>query len=171
MPPQENQPDSLIPTHQNLCAEPLVAQLDLVNIFGESVLKVPSNPKKSGKQALYSLNGIGEVLDTTINQHQRDIDQLKRIHSRLGDLEQYLTTRMDGKSRSSAELFATNMLLNLYEEYTGKKAGRSYRHDIHKPDGLVLQFVERALKRLRPPKLQHKRLEYVLKKALKNRKK
>ena len=78
--------------------------------------------------------------------------------------------RMDGKSRSSAELYAIHMLLNLYEENTNKKAGRVYRPDMHGPDGQVLQFVEKVLVRLRPPNLQHKRLEYVLKKALKNRK-
>jgi len=137
---------------------------------------VPSSPQKTGKQSLYFVNDVGEILDTTINRSKIDVDYLERIHSRLCKLEKkYLIMLEGGKSRSGAEFFAVDVLITFYEDITGKKGGRSNRPDKSDPDksgpdGQLLDFVEKALVRLRPPELRRKRLDYVLKKVLKFRK-
>jgi hypothetical protein len=148
----------------------MTAQFGIKNMFGESILFVPSSPKKTGKQSLYFVNDIGEILDTSINQTQVDIDHLERIHTRLSKLERKYVLILEGsKSRSGAEFFAIDVLVTFYEDITGKKGGRSNRPDKSGPDGRLLEFVEKVLVRLRPPASRHRRLDYALRRVIKFR--
>jgi hypothetical protein len=149
----------------------MTAQFDIKNMLGESILYVPSSPKKTGEQSLYFVNDVGEILDTTMNQSKIDIDYLEARHRRLCKLEnKYLVMLEGSKSRSSAEFFVIDVLTTFYEDITGKKGGRSNRPDKPGPDGRLLGFIEKALVRLRPPTSRHRRLDYALKKVLKFRK-
>jgi hypothetical protein len=149
----------------------MTAQFDIKNMLGESILYVPSSPKKTGEQSLYFVNDVGEILDTTMNQSKIDIDYLEARHRRLCKLEnKYLVMLEGSKSRSSAEFFVIDVLTTFYEDITGKKGGRSNRPDKPGPDGRLLGFIEKALVRLRPPTSRHRSLDYALKKVLKFRK-
>jgi hypothetical protein len=148
----------------------MTAQFDIKNMFGESILYVPSTPKKTGKQSLYFVNDVGEILDTSINQTQIDIDHLERIHTRLSKLERKYVLMLEGsKSRSGAEFFAIDVLITFYEDISGRTGGRSNRADKTGPDGRLLKFIEKALVRLRPPASRHRRLDYALRRVLKFR--
>jgi hypothetical protein len=145
----------------------LTAQFDITDLSGQSVLFVPSSPKKGGKQSLYFVNGVGEILDTTINQAKIHIEDLEKMHDRLSQLEtKYLLMAEGNKSRSGAEFFAIDMHVTFYENTTGRKGGRSYRPDKSGPHGQLLKFVEKALVRLRPPNARHRSLDHALRRVL-----
>src|SRR5690349_20475878 len=146
----------------------LIATITMKNLLGESRFGDPNNPDETGERYLYSKHDMGVVLNTSRNHF---VDALENIYKKIEGLKNmYEIMHAGSKSRSEAEFFAIDVLITIYEDFTGTKGGRSNRAGESGPEGRLLAFVEKVLVRLHPPGDRHKRLDHALREVIAIRK-